>query len=271
MSDQNRIVQDEGLRGELAYVYGFKRRAHLHHCPSYGTFHVDLAPLAQFRKRYSRQVTPITLRTLYIKALALAIQRTPEANAILFKKWWGLLGQRRIVRFQNVDVNLPITREVDGKWVTFIGTIRQAATKSLAQIQAELTAFQRCPPEESFALRRLKKFSQMPLWLAQLVHWALTLSPRFYVDQVGTCGITFIDGDFYDTFFPLGPTTLIMGIGAAQKRVVVENDQMVIKQQLNCTAMGDNYVVSGLAIARVVKDFKDHLEGGAFVEEELSR
>src|ERR1700694_4480242 len=147
LMEPNGICGWQTLRGETAYLYGLKARAKNPPCLGYGTFTVDLGPLEQLRKGYSRRVRPITYLPLYVKAMALAMQRNPEANAILFRKLFGL----RIVRFEKVDVNLPITRKVGNRSITFIGTIRDAPAKSLAQIQDELAAYQRCPAEASFA------------------------------------------------------------------------------------------------------------------------
>ena len=266
MTLPNRIVHRQTVRGEQAYVYGLKARAQQHHCLGYGTFCVDLENLEALRKEYSRRVRPITYLPLYVKATALAVQHHPEANAILFRKWFGL----RIVQFEQVDVNLPITRQVGGQWITFIATVRNAAAKSLADIQEELTAYQRSPPEESFAIRRLLRFARMPLWLAQLVHRRMTRSPEFYIRNVGTCGLTLVEGgDWFEHFFPIAPTSVVFGIGAARREPVVRGDAVVIRRVLRCTLMADNYVVSGLLGARLAKEFKELLEEGAFIRAEF--
>ena len=57
----------------------------------------------------------------------------------------------------NLSMSMSICRslrKIGDRWITFIGTIRNAASKTLAEIQEQLTAYQRCPPEESFAIRR---------------------------------------------------------------------------------------------------------------------
>ena len=51
----NRIAQETPVRGEQAFVYGFKARAQRHHCLGYGTFSVDVGSLGDFRKEYSRR------------------------------------------------------------------------------------------------------------------------------------------------------------------------------------------------------------------------
>lgn len=276
MNLPNKISQSDTMRGQKAYVYGLKSRAVRHHCLGYGTWSVDFATTQKMRKKYSRAVKPITYVPIYVKAAALAIQRTPEANAILFKSLFGM----RIVRYESVDVNLPIIRTVDGTRLTFIGTIRDAANKSLAQIQSELTDYQRCPPEASHAIQRIRKFSKMPFWLARLVHWYMTWSPKFYVQNVGTCAMTFapqpehdtsnfMEGGWFDHFFPTGPTTVGFCVGGVRKEPVVDGDEVVVRRVMKCSAMMDNYVLSGFAAAQVAKDFKQILESGSFITEEI--
>ena len=266
MESPNPISDDRTLRGEEAYVYGLKARAQRHHCLGYGTFSVELERLEHLRKRYAREHTPITLLPLYVKAVALALERNPEANAILFKKPLGF----RIARFERVDVNLPITRVLDGRRVTFVGTIRGAAGRSLGEIQREIVAYQKGPPEESLAIRRILRFSRMPFWLARWVHWRMTWSPVFYIRNVGSCALTTLDGGGYERLFPIAPTSVAFGIGTAERKAVVRGDEIVIRRVLRCTLMVDNFVVSGLTAARLVRDFKESLETGSCFDAELA-
>jgi pyruvate/2-oxoglutarate dehydrogenase complex dihydrolipoamide acyltransferase (E2) component len=265
MEASNRICDSQTVRGEQAAVYCLKARAKRHHCLGYGTFSVNLDALEHHRKGYSRRVSPITYAPLYVKATALAIQRNPEANAVLFRKLFGL----RIVRFETVDVNLPITRMIGERVATFIGTIRNAAAKPLCEIQQELTQYQRCPPEASFAIRRFQRFCSMPLWQIRLIHWRMTRSPRFLIRNVGTCAVTFLEGDFGEHMFPIAPMSAVFGIGGARCEPVLRDGEIGTGRVLKCTLMVDNYTISGVAGSRLAKDFKDLLESGLFVTEEL--
>jgi pyruvate/2-oxoglutarate dehydrogenase complex dihydrolipoamide acyltransferase (E2) component len=277
VNENNLIVESNVIRGVQAYVYAFKARAQRHHCLGYGTWTVDFATVERLRREYSRTVSPITYVPIYVKATAMALARNPEANAILFKTWYG---SRRIVRFARVDVNLPIIRTVDGELMTFIGTIRDAASKTLQEIQAELTEYHRCDPEASFSIRRLRRFAGKPLWFARLIHWLLTMSPRFYVDSVGTCGLTFapqpsrdahgsVEGDWYDWFFPTGPTTVAFCIGGVKKEPAVDGDAIVVRRVMRVTGMMDNFVLSGFTAAQLASDFRNILENGEFAAAEL--
>ncbi len=263
----NRIVEEVPLRGETAYIYALKRRAQMHHCMGYGTFAVDLTETEKLRREYSRRIRPITLVPLYIKATALAVGRNPEANAILFRKPFGM----RIVKFERVDVSLPVTRRLGDRWITFVGTIRDAAEKPLYVIQSELAEYLRCPAEESPALQRFLRFDHMPLWQARLVHWWMKWSPSFYVRNVGTCGITLAEGDWFEHGFPIAPTSVCFGLGGARREPVVRGQEITIARVQKCTIMVDNYVVPGLVGAKLIQDFKELLETASFVAAELKR
>jgi pyruvate/2-oxoglutarate dehydrogenase complex dihydrolipoamide acyltransferase (E2) component len=258
-------VSSRVVRGEEAYLYAFKSRAKRHHCIAYGTGSVDIGELGGLYRRYCREVRPVTMTAVYVKALALAIRRNPRANALLFRTLTGY----RIVQFDDVDVNLPIVRNLGGKPVTFIGTIRRAAEKSLAEIQKELTDYQRGDPEQSFAIRRIRQFAKMPLWLAKAVHWRMTWDPQFYVRNVGTCGLTFVEGDWFEHMLTVAPTSLVVGIGGARREPVVRDDRIEIARILRCSLMLDNYVIGGPLAAAVGRDFKDLLESGSVIRDEL--
>ena len=264
MNDANPIASVRPLRGEEAFVYGLKERAKRNHCLAYGTFSVELERLESLRKEYSRAIAPITNVALFVKATALAVQRNPQANAILFRGWLG----PRIVRFRHVDVNLPITRQLGDRWITFIGTIRSAPAKSLAAIQRELTEYQRCRPDESPAIRRVLWFDGRPLWLARLVHSWMGRSPNFYIRNVGTCGLT-LGAGHHEYSFPVAPTSAVFGLGGASREPIVRGDAITIARVMHCSLMIDNYVVPGLVAERLMHDFKALLESGSFVEEEL--
>ena len=265
-SSQKPAFSERPLRGQEAFVYGFKQRAKTHHCLGYGTFSVDVSQLEVLRKTYSQRVTPITNLPIYVKAVGLTLARNPEANAILFKRMWGY----RIARFEEVDVNVPITRQIDGQEFTFIGTIRRAAEKSIQQIQAELSKLQRDPPESLPAVQRIHWFERKPLWLARLIHAWMARDPHFYIRNVGTCGLTIGGGEGHENFFPIAPTSVVFGLGGVRNEPVVRDGQLAIGRVLHCSLMIDNYVIPGLLGGRLLHDFKQLLETGAVFGDELA-
>jgi pyruvate/2-oxoglutarate dehydrogenase complex dihydrolipoamide acyltransferase (E2) component len=253
------------LAGVEAYLWAFKRRAREHHCIGYGTFRVEVDRLAALRRRYAREVSPITLLPILVKATALAIERNPEANAILFKRLFGY----RVVGFDQADVNLPLTRDVDGSPFTFLLTVRGAARKRLAEIQEEISRAMRCAAAELPQLQRIRRFSNLPLWLARVFHARMTRSPEFYLANAGTCGLTTLEAAAGEYFFPIGPTSAVFAVGGSRPEPVVRDGQIVVRRMMNVCLAVDNYVVSGPAGAKLGRDFTELVESGSFVAAEL--
>lgn len=265
MTAPARIEKSRPLVGVEAYVWAFKQRARTHHCIGYGTFQVEVDGLAALRKRYAREVKPITTLPIVVKATALAIERNPDANSILFRKLVGY----RIVNFDRADVNVPVTRMLDDTPFTFLATVRGAAHKRLADIQDEITEAQRCPPEELPQLQRIKRFARLPLWLARVFHSGMTRSPALYLKNAGTCGLTIMDAPWGDNFFPIGPTSAVFSIGGVRPEPVVRDGRIVIRRMMNVCLGVDNLVVSGPCGAKLSHDFKSLLERGDFIADEL--
>lgn len=248
------------------YMYGLKSRAHLHHCHGHAMFPVDLTELASMRKRYCRQIRPVTLIPFFVKAVALAVRANSAASRILFQR---LPFRRRMVQFDVVDVNIPITRTVHGEQVTFIGTVRNADKLTIAGIQDELLQIQRDPPDESPYLQKLAKLKKAPPLAASLYHWLMARSPGFYLKNAGTCGVIPLEGMPGSHFFPIGPTTAMFGIAGIGDQVVAHDGVPVVRRMLQVSLSLDNYVVSGPEGLELSQTLKELLESCSFVKTEL--
>jgi len=249
------------------YMYGLKSRAHLLHCHGHATFPVDVTKLVALRKGYSKAVRPVTLTPIIIKAVALTMRANPCALRILFQRFPF---RRRIVDFDAVDLNIPVTRELNGEQVTFLGVIRDADRKSIAEIQGELLQLQRDPPETIPTLQKLGKLRKSPPFAATLYHWLMARSPAFYLKNAGTCGLVPMDAIRGGHFFPIGPTTAAFGIGGIGDHVVAERGVAVVRRMLQISLSLDNYVVSGPEGLGICVTLRELLESGSFIEDEIA-
>jgi pyruvate/2-oxoglutarate dehydrogenase complex dihydrolipoamide acyltransferase (E2) component len=261
----NSIAQSTPLIGMGAYVHGLKQRAQRHHCVGYGVFRVNVEAMDRLRREYSRRVRPITTLPILVKATALAVAQVPQANSVLFKHWFG----HRIVRFSDVDVNVPITRLADGEPLTFLVIVRKANQKTLAEIQDQLEHAIKSPPEQVAEIGRITKALRLPRLGWWVYHWFMTRSPTFYVKNGGTCALTVMNESWGDQFFPIGPTTCVFSVGGTRAEPIVENDAIVVRRMAHVCLGADNYVLSGPQAAAVARAFQTLLQEPRFIQAEM--
>jgi pyruvate dehydrogenase E2 component (dihydrolipoamide acetyltransferase) len=166
----------------------------------------------------------LSVNDFVIKALALALQRVPAANAV-----WA---QDRILRFKHSDVGVAVA--IKNGLLTPI--IRQADTKSLTAVSAAM---------KDFAARAK----------------ARKLKPHEYqggataVSNLGMYGIR----EFSAIINP--PHATILAVGAAQRRPVeTETGGVKFVSQMTVTLSCDHRVVDGALGAELLAAFKSLIE-----------
>jgi len=265
VATDNSIAQSAPVSGLAAYAHGLKQRAQRHHCVGYGVFRVNVEEMTRLRREYSRRVKPITSLPILVKATALAVAQVPQANTILFKSWFG----HRMVRFTDVDVNVPVTRSIDGELLTFLVIVRKANRKTLGEIQDQLKHVLESPPDQVAEITRLTTAARFPRLGWWLYHWLMTRSPAFYVKNGGTCALTVMNESWGDHFFPIGPTTCVFSVSGPRPEAVVEDNEIVVRRMVHVCLGADNYVMSGPQAAAVARAFQALLQEPKFIQEEL--
>jgi pyruvate dehydrogenase E2 component (dihydrolipoamide acetyltransferase) len=166
----------------------------------------------------------LSLNDFIIRALALALQRVPAANAV----WAG----DRILRFQRADIGVAVA--LDGGSTTPI--VRAADTKSVSAISAEM--------KDLAARARAKK-----------------LKPHEYqggsaaVSNLGMYGVR----EFAAIINP--PHATILAVGAARRQAVEKADGGVaFASMLTATLSCDHRVVDGALGAELLAAFKGYVE-----------
>jgi pyruvate dehydrogenase E2 component (dihydrolipoyllysine-residue acetyltransferase) len=166
----------------------------------------------------------LSLNDFIIRALALALQRVPAANAA----WAG----DRILRFKHADIGVAVA--LDGGLITPI--IRSAETKSVSAISAEM--------KDLSARARDKK-----------------LKPSDYQDgsaaisNLGMYGVR----EFSAIINP--PHATILAVGAARRQAIEKSDGGVaFASFLAVTLSCDHRVLDGAVGAQLLAAFKDFVE-----------
>jgi pyruvate dehydrogenase E2 component (dihydrolipoamide acetyltransferase) len=198
----------------------------------YLTLDVELDALMALRKQLNDAATKdkdgkpaykLSVNDFVIKALALSLQKVPDANAV-----WA---EDRILRFKHSDVGVAVA--IDGG--LFTPVIRAAETKSLSAISAQM---------KDLAGRARNK----------------RLKPEEYqggttaVSNLGMFGIR----EFSAVINP--PHATIIAVGAGEKRVVVKDDAPAVVQAMSVTLSCDHRVVDGALGAELLQSFKGLIE-----------
>jgi pyruvate dehydrogenase E2 component (dihydrolipoamide acetyltransferase) len=166
----------------------------------------------------------LSLNDFIVRALALALQRVPAANAV----WAG----DRILRFRRADIGVAVALE--GGLITPV--VRSADTKSVSAISAEM--------KDLAARARAKK-----------------LKPHEYqggsaaVSNLGMYGVR----EFAAIINP--PHATILAVGAARRQAVEKADGGVaFASMLTLTLSCDHRVVDGALGAELLAAFKSYVE-----------
>jgi len=166
----------------------------------------------------------LSLNDFIIKALAMALQRVPAANAA-----WA---EDRILRFKSSDISVAVA--LDGGLITPV--VRQAETKSVIAISAEM--------KDLAARARLRK-----LLPHEYQGGATTIS------NLGMYGIR----EFSAIINP--PQATILAVGAGERRPVERTDGGIsFETMMTVTLSCDHRVVDGALGAELVAAFKNFIE-----------
>ncbi|RVU17746.1 pyruvate dehydrogenase complex dihydrolipoamide acetyltransferase [Methylobacterium oryzihabitans] len=165
----------------------------------------------------------LSVNDFVIKALALALQRVPAANAV-----WA---EDRILRFRHSDVGVAVA--IEGG--LFTPVIRRAEQKTLSTISAEM--------KDLAGRARTKK-----------------LKPEEY--QGGTTAVSNLGMFGIKSFSAVinPPHGTILAVGAGEQRVVAKNGAPAVVQAMTVTLSCDHRVVDGALGAELLAAFKGLIE-----------
>ena len=170
----------------------------------------------------------LSVNDFIIKALALALQRVPDANAT-----WTEGG---MLKHRHSDVGVAVA--IEGG--LFTPVIRKAETKTLSAISLEM---------KDLAARARKR----------------RLAPQEY--QGGTTAVSNLGMFGIENFAAVinPPHATILAVGAGEKKPVVVGDKIEIRTQMSCTLSVDHRAVDGALGAQLLQAFKVLIEEPALM------
>ncbi len=191
----------------------------------YVTMDCDIDELLSLRAELNElpEDYELTLNDFVIRAAALALQETPEANAA-----WSEEG---VLQFESADISVAVATE--GGLITPI--VRSAEKKGLAVIAREM--------KELSARARGNKLTPEEYQ-----------GGTFTVSNLGMFGVR----EFTAIINP--PQACILAVGAGEERPVAMGGELLIATVMTCTLSCDHRVVDGVIGARFMAAFKALVE-----------
>ena len=225
--DNYEVVPHDGMRRVIAQRLTQSKQTIPHF---YLTIECVLDELLRARTRMNAaapkdgdRAYKLSVNDFVIKALALALQQVPAANAS-----WTEGG---MLRHRHSDVGVAVA--VEGGLFTPI--IRHAEYKSLGEISNEM---------KELAGRARKR----------------RLAPHEYqggttsISNLGMFGIKAFDAVINP------PHATILAVGAGEKRPIVDGDEVRVATVMSCTLSCDHRVVDGALGAELLNAFKNYIE-----------
>lgn len=226
-ADSYEVVPHDGMRKVIAQRLTQSKQTIPHF---YLTIECVLDELLRARTRMNANAPKegdraykLSVNDFIIKALALALQQVPAANAS-----WTEGG---MLRHRHSDVGVAVA--IEGGLFTPI--IRHAEYKSLGEISNEM---------KELAGRARKK----------------RLAPHEYqggttsISNLGMFGIKAFDAVINP------PHATILAVGAGEKRPIVDGDEVRVATIMSCTLSCDHRVVDGALGAELLNAFKNYIE-----------
>lgn len=176
-------------------------------------------------------------------------------------------GGRRLVLFEDVDINTRIEREVAGQKYVIPYIIRAANRKTFRQIHDEIRAAQKADAQT--LMKRFQVFSLLPTILYSAFVWVFTgigrLSPRLWKEAMGTVGITSVGmfGTGAGWGIPASsPTALMLTVGGIGARQAMVDGFPTVREYLSLTISVDHNLIDGAPAARFAQRLKELIESG---------
>lgn len=224
---------------------------------------VDVTKAREIIHKYKlEEIRDISFTGWLIKCIAQAVSEHKELNTYR-------LGKRKTVIFDDVDIPIPVERNVDGETIPMGYILRKANEKNVDEITREIRDIQKEDVDGGTQVlgKNLTKLEKIilnaPLFAKKLALFIVRRNGLFKKKHLGTVGVTAIGmmGKFPGWVLPMGgATSAILAVGGIRKKPGVVNDEIKIREYLCLTITVDHDVVDGGPLVRFVERLTELIE-----------
>ncbi|MCC7362443.1 MAG: 2-oxo acid dehydrogenase subunit E2 [Anaerolineales bacterium] len=210
------------------------------------------------RRRLRAQAAQTGVALSFTAFILACLGRAVNADRALhaYRDWRG-----RLVIFDDVDVNISVEIDHEGRKKVLPHIIRGANTRAVRDLHDEIRAVQARPA----ATRSLRMawFVRLPRWARQVFYWYIFRNPAALKEGFGTVGLTAVGmfGQGGGWAIPFGVHTLDVGVGGIARRPALEPDGGLAQHEYLClTLLFDHDVVDGAPAARFTERLRELIE-----------
>jgi 2-oxoacid dehydrogenases acyltransferase (catalytic domain) len=213
---------------------------------------------------HAKETQDISFTAWIIKCVSQAASEHKQLNAYQ-------LGKKKIVFFNDVDVPIPVEREINGESRPLAYIVRRANTKTVVEITREIRQVQSqvIDPSTEVLGENLTLLEKMaihaPIFIKKLGLHLMRRQGLLKKKHLGTIGVTSIGmkGRFPGWVIGLGgPITTLVAVGGIMKKPGVVDDKIIIRDYLHVTVVADHSLVDGGPLARFISRLTELLETG---------
>jgi pyruvate/2-oxoglutarate dehydrogenase complex dihydrolipoamide acyltransferase (E2) component len=217
---------------------------------------VDVSTARRFiREHKARTGESLSFSAFVIACLGKAVGENKAVHA--YRDW-----RNRLVLFEDVDVNMSVEIELEGRKVVLPHFIRAANKRTFRDIHDEIRAVQARPEgTHEFAFTW---FVRLPRFIRDVFYWFVFKNPHWLKSSFCTVGLTSVGmfGKGSGWAIPFNVHTLDVALGGISEKPGVVEGRIEIREYLCLTLLLDHDIIDGAPAARFASRLKELLEGG---------
>ncbi|MHA1111451.1 MAG: hypothetical protein ACTSRE_10145 [Promethearchaeota archaeon] len=226
----------------------------------YGVFEIDITDALNIIREFSDKSTYHgMLQGWIVKCFAKAVEDTKKVQA--FKLFWYA---HKLLVFDEVDIYIVVENHKKKERRVFPYIIREANTRSVDEIQAEILTAKDANVQNSIQKRFQNKrfftfYYSLPIFLRRLFFRRYRRNPLYCKKNAGTIGITNKDlfGKIRLNPLTVGMHTIDFALGGTMKKLDVVNEMVELRDVLKVSVLFNQKIIDGTVVNRFISRLKD--------------
>ena len=189
-------------------------------------------------------------------------------------------GRHKMVVFEDIDIAIPVEREIKGEVRPLGYIIRGANKKTVREISDEIKSIQDEKVDDSKEVlgKKLSRFEKFviksPMFIKKILLPILRRNAILKTKHMGTVGLTSVGSvsNLKGWVLPAGGlSTTLIAIGGITDKLVMNDGRIEEHEILHVTITVDHDIVDGGPLARFVERFRELVENAFELDDLISK